>query len=138
MADRPKARLSRASLSRAFTQGGAPRSLYADRINQTLREGDVVLFKGKQLHDRGIRCFTSSEYNHVGLVVENGGELELFEASAVGVGCVPFEFYVNSYYWSHMSHMFHKVLTDSSPRPTPLVALFSRDSPRLAARARRW
>ena len=109
MAARPRASLSRGSLSKAFTLGGGPRSIYADRLNQTLREGDVVLFKGKQLHDRGIRCFTSSEYNHVGLVVENGGELELFEASAVGVSCVPFEFYINSYYWSHMSAHFHKV-----------------------------
>ena len=84
--------------------------IYADRLASELREGDVMLFKGKQPHDYGIRCCTVSDYNHVALIVKNGGELELFEATAVGVACVPLEFFINSYYWSHMSKHFHKVV----------------------------
>ena len=74
-----------------------------------MREGDIILFSGTEVQEGCLRCITNRQYNHVGLVVENGGELELFEASAVGVSCVPFEFYINSYYWSHMSAHFHKV-----------------------------
>ena len=112
---------------------------YADKLHQTLREGDIVLFMGKQartatrrphpvdtlhsahvrltalgarqVHDKVIRCCTGSEFNHVAMVVKNlDGELELFEATALGVGRVPLEFYINSYYWSHMSALFHKVV----------------------------
>ena len=98
----------RGSLYRTPSRGG--RAAFADRLASTLREGDIVLFKGHQIHDAAIRCCTGSEYNHVAIVVNNGGELELFEASAAGVMCVPLEFYINSYYWSHMSKQFYKVV----------------------------
>ena len=88
-----------------------PEPLYADRLATTLKEGDVVLFYGKQIHDAVIRCCTGSEYNHVAMVVKDAyGELELFEAAALGVAKVPLEFYINSYYWTHMRGMFHKVV----------------------------
>jgi hypothetical protein len=85
--------------------------IYADRLDSTLREGDVIMFKGKHMHDSVIRCCTGSEINHVAMVVRtHTGELELFEAGALGVAQIPLEFYINSYYWSHMSGLFHKVV----------------------------
>ena len=106
---------SRRTLNRGTTLGSGlfgsvGGTIYADQLASELREGDVILFKGKHAHDNAIRCCTASDYNHVALVVENGGELELFESTAVGVGCVPLEFYINSYYWSHMRAQFHKVV----------------------------
>ena len=94
-----------------------PGHCYADRLASTLVEGDVVLFKGHQLHDRAIRCCTRSDYNHVAIVVANGGELEMLEASAAGVNCVNLEFYINSYWWSHMRKHFHWVAVRQLHRP---------------------
>ena len=67
-----------------------------------MQEGDCVLFKGHRLNDRVIRCCTRSEYNHVAMVIENDGELELFESGGAGVGVCPLEFYINAYYWGTM------------------------------------
>ena len=100
-----------ASVRKSIFGGGPGEPLYADRLASTLKEGDIVLFYGKQIHDAVIRCCTGSTYNHVAMVVRaSDGELELFEAAALGVGKVPLEFYINSYYWSHMRKMFHKVV----------------------------
>ena len=119
----------RLSIARALSHlsGG---KIYADRLASTLCEGDIFLFKGHQFHDNAIRCCTASDYNHVAIVVENGGELQLFEATAAGVGCVPLEFYVNSFYWSHMSRHFHKVRTAARHAHAPHTHAL--------ARARRW
>jgi hypothetical protein len=87
-----------------------PSYLYASDLRATLCEGDVFLFKGHKFHDNVIRCCTNSDYNHIAIVVKNGPELELFESTQMGVGCVPLEFYIDSYYWSHMSKQFHKVV----------------------------
>ncbi|KAL1503965.1 hypothetical protein AB1Y20_010382 [Prymnesium parvum] len=83
--------------------------LTADQLSRYLKEGDVVLFKGTRMPDRLIRCCTNAEYNHVALVVRADNELQLFEATALGVGRCPLEFYVNSFYWSTMSARFHTV-----------------------------
>lgn len=55
--------------------------IYADSLHETLVEGDIILFKGHKASDNCIRCCTRADYNHVGLIVENGGELEIFESS---------------------------------------------------------
>lgn len=93
-------------------------SIFADRLGIELTEGDIVLFKGKQAHDGAIRCCTASEFNHVGVIVENGGELEIFEATAAGVCTVPLNFYIDSYYWSHMRSHFHKVVVRKVSGPS--------------------
>ena len=104
----PSLRLS--TLGKRLSLRGSNR-LYADRLASTLKEGDVVIFKGKQPHDCLIRCCTASDYNHVALVVETYcGELQLFEAGNAGVGRVPLEFYINSCWWSHMQRRFHRVI----------------------------
>ena len=68
-----------------------------------------MLFKGKRAVDAGMRWFMKSEYNHSALVVNVHGELQLFEATASGVGCCPLEFYVNAFYWLEMSSRFHTI-----------------------------
>ena len=96
-------------ISRALSNKSLKKIAFADRLASTLVEGDIVMFQGKRMHDGLIRCCTRSEFNHVAMIVEVDGELEMFEATAMGVGQVPLEFYINSFYWSHMSGLFHKV-----------------------------
>ena len=49
--------LSRSNSSMASgLLGSASGVIYADRLAHELQEGDIVLFKGKQAHDHGIRC----------------------------------------------------------------------------------
>ena len=55
--------------------------IYADSLATELKEGDVLIFRGKKPHDAMIRFCTGSEYNHVGIVVEVQGELELGEGN---------------------------------------------------------
>ena len=108
----PKPSVKSSPSSRRSTMSQFMRShIYADRLDSTLREGDIIMFKGKHVHDSVIRCCTGSEINHVAMIVRtHTGELELFEAGALGVAQIPLEFYINSYYWSHMSNLFHKVV----------------------------
>jgi hypothetical protein len=107
--DAARSSVMRRRFSSAF--GAREPPIYADSLASVLSEGDIIIFKGKHFHDAMIRCCTRSEWNHVGMVVRTAsGELELFEASALGVGRVPLEFYINSYYWSHMRKQFHKIV----------------------------
>ena len=85
------------------------RTVSAAHLADFLQEGDIVLFKGKRAVDAGMRWFMKSEYNHSALVVNVHGELQLFEATASGVGCCPLEFYVNAFYWLEMSSRFHTI-----------------------------
>ncbi len=64
----------------------------ADQLGNLLREGDVLLFRGRRAADCLIRCCTRSEYNHVAIVTRFCGELQLLEATALGVGRCPLEF----------------------------------------------
>lgn len=110
--DKQQRRSLRFSLNRMSTMGRHLQThIYADTLASTLQDGDIFMFKGKHLHDGIIRCCTHSEINHIAMVVRTyDGELELFEAGALGVARVPLEFYINSYYWSTLSNLFQKVV----------------------------
>ena len=87
-----------------------PRTVcHADELADFVHEGDIFLFKGKQVHDRLIRCCTASEYNHVAMAIFFEGELQLLEATQQGVGCCPLEFYINSMHWVSCNERFHKI-----------------------------
>ena len=87
-----------------------PRTVcHADELADFVHEGDIFLFKGKQVHDRPIRCCTASEYNHVAMAIFFEGELQLLEATQQGVGCCPLEFYINSMHWVSCNERFHKI-----------------------------
>ena len=90
--------------------GARVRPLHANTLHSAVREGDLFIFQGRALHDAVIRCCTRSSYNHVAMVVSVGGELHLFESTVCGVGLCPLEFYINSYYWTQMRALFHKVV----------------------------
>lgn len=100
----------RPSLLQRLSSLTVSRVVYASELAQQLQEGDLIIFRGKAPHDCVIRCCTASEYNHIALVVQRRGELVLFEATAFGVGICPLEFYINSFYWTRLSSLFHKVV----------------------------
>ena len=85
------------------------RTVYASNLDETLKEGDLVIWSGKKLDDMAIRCCTQSEFNHIAIIIRRQGELELLEATGGGVSTCPLEFYVEAWYWSHFSNIFHKV-----------------------------
>ena len=107
---RSQQRIGRRLSSLLRMPSSAAKHINADQLASVVREGDLFIFKGKQVHDAVIRCCTRSSYNHVALVVNVGNELQLFESTAVGVIVCPLEFYMNSYYWTHMSQRFHRVV----------------------------
>jgi len=84
--------------------------VYANMLADTLREGDLVIWCGKKIDDYAIRCCTDSDFNHIAIVIERKDELELLEATADGVCTLPLEFYVEAWYWTHFSNLFHKVV----------------------------
>lgn len=85
------------------------RVLYANTLADTLEEGDIVVWSGKKVDDMAIKCCTNSDFNHIAIVVKRGDEFELLEATGDGVSTIALEFYVEAWYWTHFSSIFHKV-----------------------------
>jgi hypothetical protein len=62
----------------------------AEECGEMLREGDLVLFSGKDVAARITQSLVASIYQHVGVVVRCGtGELTVFESTPDGVVLVP-------------------------------------------------
>lgn len=62
----------------------APQVGYRD-VRETIRDGDIVLFRGKSWPSRVIRWITRSPYSHSGIVAWWNGRLMVLEAVPAGV-----------------------------------------------------
>ena len=61
-------------VARLFSQGAR---LSLSTLPDELSEGDIILFSGRLMADRCLRCVLRSEYNHVGIIVRQSIHDEL-------------------------------------------------------------
>lgn len=55
-----------------------------DRVRQTIKNGDVILFRGNSLLSKAIRWCDKSYYTHIGLVFEKCGRLFVLDSNDKG------------------------------------------------------
>jgi hypothetical protein len=56
-----------------------------DLNRDQIKNGDLVLFRGKSQLSRQIQMYDDAYYNHVGLVIESNGRLLVIDSNARGV-----------------------------------------------------
>ena len=61
-------------VARLFSQGAR---LSLSTLPDELSEGDIILFSGRLMADRCLRCVLRTEYNHVGIIVRQSIHDEL-------------------------------------------------------------
>jgi hypothetical protein len=82
---------------------------YAD-IRQDMKQGDILLYKGRGIISRGIKFFTGSEYSHAGIAIKWNERWMVMEANRRGVVVNPFQRSVNRYpgsveWWSSIKEI---------------------------------
>jgi len=58
---------------------------YSDQLRKTIRDADIVLFRGRDPLSRLIRWVTRSHYSHAGIVARWGEYVMVLEAKGAGV-----------------------------------------------------
>jgi hypothetical protein len=77
-------------------------------LEKYVEPGDILLFQGRKLGACCIRCFTASQYDHVGIIVPNefGCGIQVLEATGDrGVNTVPLSMFLNWNKW-YDDHFF--------------------------------
>ena len=77
-------------------------------LEKYVEPGDILLFQGRKLGACCIRCFTASQYDHVGIIVPNefGRGIQVLEATGDrGVNTVPLSMFLNWNKW-YDDHFF--------------------------------
>jgi hypothetical protein len=74
-----------------------PETLEYDDSRRLIRNGDVLMYRGRSLESRAVRWATRSRYSHAGLAVWWNGRLMVMEAVGRGVVVTPLSKNVAAY-----------------------------------------
>ena len=93
-----------------------------ESVREEIRDGDVLLYKGKGFISRLVRLFTKSAYSHAGLAVKWNDRLMVMEAVAKGVIITPLSRSVGHYKGDVDWYQSREPIIDNDRRKMIVVA----------------